>query len=322
MEHSPLIEEFLTAKASGAKYAGSPGRPRTIETYRSQLRRIEEWTGKPIHELTEDDADVALKRVDEEKLSSSFRNLMLTAARGFFDWAIKSGKDVAVTENPFKEIRMAKRKSKRQPKTITQSQFDAIIRTMEQIDTENVNNALQSSTQGANIPWVNDESRLPKKILPVKLMYYGGLRITEAVSLKKQHVTDNGIWVVGKGDKERFVPLPPALMKELATYIVEHSDPDEEYVFTPMRTARYKEGSHLHPTRIHQPFHEAVERLKLPEWVTPHTLRHTFAKRALEKTKRLDIVQDLLGHENLETTRIYINNDRDEIEQLAGSIWT
>lgn len=321
MARSPLVNEFLEAKAKGGKYAGQKARPRTIETYQSMLERIEEWTDKPIHEVTDEDADKAIQRVTDEKLSASFRNLMLSAGRGFFDWAIKSGKDVQIERNPFSDIRMEKRTSKRNPKAITQQQFDRLIKTIEQIDTENVENALASGPQGANAPWVKDEGRVFKKTLPVKLMYYGGLRITEAVSMRKDHVQDDGVIIEGKGGKERWVPLPKWLIQELKDYIEEYSDPDEPYIFTPMRTKRYKEGQFLHPTRVHQPFHEAVKRARLPEWVTPHALRHSFAKRALDRTGRIDIVQDLLGHENLETTRIYLQNDREEIKHEAEKIW-
>src|SRR5690606_4878668 len=98
----------------------------------------------------------------------------------------------------------------------------------------NVAHALAMGPKLANMPWVRDEGRLPKKLLPVHLMYYGGLRISEAVSLKIDDVMDDGIIVEGKGSKQRFVPLPQWLIRELKDYIHEHSE-DDTYVFTPMQ---------------------------------------------------------------------------------------
>src|SRR5690606_24679571 len=111
--------------------------------------------------------------------------------------------------NPFAGIRMSKRVARdKTPKHITKAQFDALIRAMEQIDREQEENARAAGPQVANVPWVNDRSRLPKKVLPVKLMFYGGLRINEAVSLKIENIREDGIIVDGKGAKTRFVPLP------------------------------------------------------------------------------------------------------------------
>lgn len=322
MEHSELMEEFLTAKLNGIQFAGPPASERTIKTYRNQLKRLERYTGKKLEDIERADVEKAMIRAQEEGLSPSYRNLLLSAGRGFYDWALGEGKPIKAQHNPFAGIRMSKRVKSKTPKHITKAQFNAIIRAMEQIDREQEENARAAGPQTANVPWVNDPARLAKKMLPVKLMFYGGLRINEAVSLKIENILEeeNAIYVEGKGDKSRIVPLPKWLIRELAEYVAEHSD-DDTYVFTPLRTSRYKEGTHLAPSRIHAPFHEAVKRAGLPDWVTPHTLRHSYAKMALERTGRLDWVQDLLGHEHIETTRIYARTDEADIKKAAAMIW-
>lgn len=317
---SQLLEEFLAAKSQGAKYVGEQASPRTISTYRNQLVRLEDYAGKPLHELSVDDIEAAIEASHKQGLSPSYRNLMLSAGRGFFDWAIRSEKPVACQFNPFSHIRMNKRVAKEEARGITQEQFEAIIRAIEEIDTEKVRNAKLTGPKAYNLPWVQENGRLPKKVLPVKLMYYGGLRINEAVSLKIANIDACGIVVEGGRGNERYIPLPRRLMSELNEYVRTFSE-DSVYVFTPIKTARYKKGTHLHQTRVHEPFNEAVKRAGLPEWITPHALRDSFGFQAMKRTQRLEVAQMLLGFESPERALIYQLEEISDPYLESKSVW-
>jgi integrase len=178
----------------------------------------------------------AIQKAEEESLSASYRNLMFTAGRGFFDWAQRTGKPLTSTIHPFTGVRTNRRSPEESVLGISRAEFDSIIKTVETIDAENWRGAIAGGPKTANLPWVNDDSRLPKKTLPVKLMFFGGLRISEAVSLKVKNVQEHGITVEG-ARRERFVPLPRWLMRGLTVYIRRFTD-DTVYVFTPIKTSR------------------------------------------------------------------------------------
>ena len=318
-----MIEEFLKAKESGLRFAGEKGSPSTLKAYRTSLRRAERLLNKKLDAFTEDDAGRMLEAMYERGLGQEAINLNISALRAFFTWAIKSHEPVAMKENAFLDIRQTHKGSRKAPQYITESEFWRVIEAIEQRAQQEENNARASATQGENIPWVNDEGRIAKKTLPLKLMFYGGMRIAEAVSIKIDRITDNGVIVGGKSHKERFVPLPHWLLQELSDYAAEFGG--ETYVFIPLmserRRAEMDAEPHLNTQAIHTVFHNGVQDAGLPEWVTPHKLRHSWATQALSRTGRLDFVQKVLGHENPASTQIYAHFTDQDVLDTFRKVW-
>lgn len=147
------------------------------------------------------------------------------------------------------------------------------------------------------------------------LIQNSGLRISEALALKVRDVTMNNdlaksVRVIGKGDKERVVPLPEAFGRMLGIWIAGLSK--ESFVFAkgpgePAPTAR--------AVRIY--LHRLVDRANIDKRVTPHQLRHTYATRLLESGAQLVDIQALLGHASLSTTQIYTHVT---LERMAGVV--
>ena len=127
-----------------------------------------------------------------------------------------------------------------------------------------------------------------------------GLRISDAVHLSVQAVDSNNmiVRVVGKGNKERILPLPPTLLRELRAYWLSHKHP---HLLFPNRngTAPFSDKS------LRRAFADARDRLGLGKGITPHSMRHGFATHLLEQGADLRIVQMLLGHAHLSSTQIY-----------------
>ena len=145
-------------------------------------------------------------------------------------------------------------------------------------------------------------------------------RITEARELLKKNVLDDGVIVVGKGNKERFLPLPPKLLADLKAYVDTHKW--GPYVFYGETGRSFQKGSEpLNEKRLYESFREAANALGLPEDFTPHNLRHSFGTEALAKTNRIEVVQDLLGHANTATTRIYAKVLRDDLKAQYAKIY-
>jgi len=139
-----------------------------------------------------------------------------------------------------------------------------------------------------------------KHHLLLELMYGCGLRVSEAVKLKKDQLNfDEGIVTIreGKGRKDRHVALPRTIQNRLKAYLDARAD-DSPYVFNTHR-------GHLHVKSAQNIVEHATKKAGIRKKVTPHTLRHSFATHLLEQGTDLRIIQRLLGHSDIKTTQIY-----------------
>lgn len=319
VETPDLITRYLKDKSLGVNHTGRPASKNTLTNYRSQLRKIEQITHKPIEEVTGEDLVGVIEDQREKGISNETMNMMITAARGFYTWADKNHVGTKASMDDMDGIHLRSSKPK-EPRYINEATFRAIIRAIEQEDEEKVARAMQTE-RGGNLEWTKDESRTLKKTLPLKLMFYGGARINEACTLQIDNILDDAVIFVGKGNRERFVPLPKWLLKELSDYAAEFGE--DPWVFVPSNKRPGNENRPIQTTYLHIEFRKAVQKLGLPEWVKPHVLRHSFAKRLMEATNgRIDVVQDLLGHDDPKTTRIYAKNSREDIINQVRDLWS
>lgn len=141
------------------------------------------------------------------------------------------------------------------------------------------------------------------------LIYGCGLRISEALSLRCGDINHagNGLRISGKGSKERIVPLLPEVVETVADYrracpYLRHHHPDTP-LFLGMR------GAALLPRVFQRQIAHLRAYLGLPDSVTPHAFRHSFATHLLAGGGDLRAIQELLGHENLSTTQRYTHVD-------------
>lgn len=154
----------------------------------------------------------------------------------------------------------------------------------------------------------------------VELLYATGLRVSELVGLRKQAFADNRrlLTVVGKGRKERMVPLTPAAQEALASYALEKARHGGKAAESPfLFPASGREG---HLTR--QAFARDLKRLAARAGistakVSPHVLRHAFASHLLQNGADLRAVQQLLGHADISTTQIYTHVLEERMRRLV-----
>jgi integrase/recombinase XerD len=147
----------------------------------------------------------------------------------------------------------------------------------------------------------------------IETMYGCGLRVSETVNLKiSQLYLDVGfIRVIGKGDKERLVPIGDTAIHYINIYKNEirvHIQPkagQEDILFLNSR------GSRLSRVMIFLIIKELVKKAGIKKTVSPHTLRHSFATHLVEGGADLRAVQEMLGHESITTTEIYTHLDRE-----------
>jgi integrase/recombinase XerD len=147
----------------------------------------------------------------------------------------------------------------------------------------------------------------------LELLYSCGLRVSELVNLKiSQLYFDVGfIRVIGKGDKERLVPVGRSAVKYVKIYLekirnfIPVKPGNEDIVFLNRR------GSKLTRVMVFLIIKELVQKAGIKKAISPHTFRHSFATHLVEGGADLRAVQEMLGHESISTTQIYTHLDRE-----------
>lgn len=151
----------------------------------------------------------------------------------------------------------------------------------------------------------------------VEIMYSCGLRVSEVCNLLLRYLyLDVGfIRVIGKGDKERLVPIGTEAVKHLKIYLdhvrlkQQPKAGDEEVIFLNRR------GGRLSRVMIFMIIKDLATRAGIRKDISPHTLRHSFATHLVEGGADLRAVQEMLGHESITTTEIYTHLDREYLRE-------
>lgn len=150
----------------------------------------------------------------------------------------------------------------------------------------------------------------------IEVLFSCGLRVSELVNLKlSQLFLDEGfVQVIGKGRKERLVPISQRAIKELNLWFYDRKQlniktGEEDYVFLNRR------GSHLTRTMILIMIKKEAEKAGIKKTISPHTMRHSFATALLQGGADLRAIQAMLGHEDIGTTEIYTHIDITTLRQ-------
>ena len=150
----------------------------------------------------------------------------------------------------------------------------------------------------------------------LETLYSCGLRVSELINLRFSHIffKEGFIRIIGKGDKERLVPVSPSVEKEIGIYVegtrrhMNIQKGHEDYVFLNRR------GKQLTRVMIFTIIKNLAASIGLQKSISPHTFRHSFATHLIEGGANLRAVQEMLGHESITTTEIYTHLDRDYLK--------
>jgi len=253
--------------------------PRTVEAYGRDLDGLAAWLGGPPSSATRDDLERYLAELRAAGLAGSTIARRLAAARSLFRHQVLIG---ARADNPAAEIDPPRR-PRRLPRTLSAGEAERLV----------------NAAAGTSPRALRDQAL-------VELLYGAGLRVSEAVGLDRGGVDleERLVRALGKGDKERVVPIGRSAAEALCRYLARgrphldrrhrpelflnaHGGPlTRAGAFLILRRLAEKAG--LEPGRVH-----------------PHLLRHSFATHLLEGGADLRSVQEMLGHADLATTELY-----------------
>ncbi len=178
------------------------------------------------------------------------------------------------------------------------------------LDLQEINQLLDA------IDLASPEGQRNRAILEV--LYSSGLRVSELINLKLDHVyTDiSFLRVIGKGNKERLVPIGREALKHLRIYT------DQIRIHIPVKTGSQsivflnRRGGKLSRVMIFTIIKNLALKIGLKKTISPHTFRHSFATHLIEGGADLRAVQEMLGHQSITTTEIYTHLDRDYLKQI------
>jgi len=253
--------------------------PRTVEAYRRDLEQLRAYLGKPCGEATREDLERYTAQLRADGLSPATIARRTAAARSFFKHLQLLGER---DDNPAAAIELPRR-PRRLPKTLSPGEVERLI----------------SAAAGTQPRALRDQAL-------VELLYGAGLRVSEAVGIEKAGVDldQRLVRVLGKGDKERIVPVGRPAVEAVRRYLARGRPYlDKRHRPELFLNARggplTRAGAFLILRRL------AGEAGLEPERVHPHLLRHSFATHLLEGGADLRSVQEMLGHADLSTTELY-----------------
>ncbi len=182
-----------------------------------------------------------------------------------------------------------------------------LSKAIEVSDVEHMHDAIKEID--ATEPWI-----AARDWALVLLIFGCGLRISEALSLKNTDIVNrpDSLRILGKGSKERIVPILPAVLDAIDKYIKVRpfGNAPEDELFRSVR------GLPMSARMAEKVVEKLRHYLQLPDYVTPHALRHTFATALLAGGADLRSLQELLGHSSLSTTQLYTKVNMSEIMNI------
>jgi integrase/recombinase XerD len=271
-DRDPELESFLALLA--ARRA-----PRTVDAYRRDLTALRAWLGGPVSAATLDDLERYTAQLRADGLSAATLARRTAAARTFFRHLQLIG---ARDDNPAAEVALPRR-TRKLPQTLSAGEAERLI----------------EAATGTTPRSLRDRAL-------VELLYGAGLRVSEAIGLEKGGVDldERAVRVLGKGGKERVVPVGRQAVEALRRYLARgrpYLDRRHrpELFLNAKGGALTRSGAFLILKRLADT--AGLE----PGRVHPHLLRHSFATHLIEGGADLRSVQEMLGHADLSTTELY-----------------
>lgn len=266
----------------------------TLASYRNDLKRLFEWMNKQqLQLLTISTYELQEYQtwLIEKQYKQSSRARMLSAMKRLFQYLYRE----SIRDDDPSSLLVAPKLPKRLPKDLSESQVDDLL----------------------DAPDPNDPIELRDRAM-LELLYATGLRVTELVSLTMENINlrQGVIRVIGKGNKERLVPMGENAIDWIETFIKQSrpillGDKSSDVIFPSKRARQMTRQTFWHRIK-----HYAVVAGIETEQLSPHVLRHAFATHLLNNGADLRVVQMLLGHSDLSTTQIYTHVATERLKQI------
>ena len=270
----------------------------TIESYSRDISSLlgfleKEGISSP-EAVSENEIAAYLKQLRKKQLSVRTMARYIVSLRQFFRFLLT---EKVITEDPLRNT-ASPRPAKTLPHTLSLGEVEKL---------------LQEPEKDTSPEALRDRAML-------EILYATGVRVSELISLELNRVNlDHGYVVtLGKGSKERIVPIGKAAIRKTKDYLLD-SRPlllrgrNSQYLFITART-----GSRMTRQRFWRMIKDYTIAAGIHSHITPHVLRHSFATHLLERGADLRSIQAMLGHSSISTTQIYTHVEKERLKRIHG----
>ena len=268
----------------------------TIDAYKRDIKKLGQYftskeNPKNPKDIQYEDFMGFLAQLHQEKISARTQSRIISSIKSFYKFLFL---EKEITTNPSDLIESPKI-GKKLPEFLTIDEIDLLIQSID-----------RSKKEGE------------RNLAMLEVLYGCGLRVSELIDLKISEIywKEGFIRIIGKGNKERLVPLGKIASKHLNIYIkevrVHQKNIKEQFVD---HVFINKNGTKLSRVMIFKIIKSLKQQSGINKNISPHTLRHSFATHLVEGGADLRAVQEMLGHQSITTTEIYTHLDRNYLKQ-------
>jgi integrase/recombinase XerC len=286
---SPYVQSFLSYIEYERRYS-----KHTIESYGNDLEQFffylkSEYQKEEIELASHLEIRSWIVSMMEQKISPRSINRKLSTLKSFFKFLMRKG---VVKKSPLSKV-LAPKTSKRLPVFVEKAGIERLLTDIE----------FPEGFIGVRDKMILD------------LFYNTGMRRSELNNLKETDIDSYNaqIKVLGKGNKERIIPIQPQLRTAMKEYI----DLKNQSIATPsIYLFVNQEGKLLNPSNIYQIVKKYLNLITTIDKKSPHVLRHTFATHLMNNGADINAVKELLGHASLAATQVYTHNTIDKLKNI------
>lgn len=284
----PIIQPFLDYLRFEKRYS-----KHTVISYENDLISffdylVTQYGEMPLPQISHVYIRSWLAALKDGGMTSKTINRKISTLKSFFKYNLKTG---AVTQTPMTRI-VAPKNEKRLPGFVEESDIQTLFSRVEFPDN-----------------WQGKTERLL-----LRLFYSTGMRLSEVIQLKDGQVNPSvrTLKVLGKGNKERIIPVSPELMDEIQAYRQERKKEFEDVGYLLVDD----KGRALAPRKVYSMVRKYLDLVTTVEKRSPHVLRHSFATHLMNNGADLNAVKELLGHSSLAATQVYTHNTIDKLKDI------
>jgi integrase/recombinase XerC len=287
-EAYPAVQSFLEYLKFEKRYS-----KHTLIAYENDLMQffsflIAEFDSPQINAIPSTFIRTWLASLKGEELTAKSINRKISSLKSFFKYQMKNG---IITQTPMATIVIPKM-SKRLPSFVEEKDIHTLMSYVE----------------------FGDDWKGRTEKLVMQLFYSTGMRLSELINLKESQLDESyaQIKVVGKGNKERIIPVNKDLIRALKNYIQEKPCRLENV----LNLFINENGKPLQPRAVYSFVKKYLSMVTTIEKKSPHILRHSFATHLMNNGADLNAVKELLGHSSLAATQVYTHNTIEKLKEI------
>jgi len=260
----------------------------TVDAYRRDLYEFSDQLGLELVDVDRLSINTYIRSLKERKLAPTSIIRKVASLRGFFKWTTSMN---ILEKNPASTLEQPK-VPQRLPKVVSIKEIDEMLKS----------------------------NLTPIQTLMLEFLYSCGLRVSELVNLKLNDIDISAKYVrcIGKGSKERIIPIGELALKALKQYMPYRELIVKKSGLNTKKLLILDNGREISRQDVYNFIHKQGKLIN--KSISPHTLRHSFATHLLENGADLRVVQELLGHSDVSTTQLYTHISKKRLKDVYFSI--